>query len=279
LISNGVDIVDWPPVRECVLDGRCLSLWVVPGRSSSDDSASQGGRPINFRCADIREWGLTLTPYGGGAPILGDHFQLSALLRNRGDRALAVAVIEWEFVVDDKRTSAVRSILSFSDDTILPSAAGLGLTPDVPRGGEGLRPGDEYLIIDDTPFCRDRLRYAGWDRTTLHLDGAFFVDGTFVGPNRSGIWESVCRRREVALEVASAAAGGIAHGIEARRIMGGVERLLNRNEGESLLNESLAQRRRVWELLQRARRNSPEEHVVRRLATWAAGGPPALQRR
>jgi len=284
VVSHSFDMGDWKPEKVERLNGRSLYLWVVPDGQCPTISTDSGFRRIDFTCEDLAEYRLVLIPYRTGASDLADHFQLSAVLANRSDRAVAAAAIEWGFAdASGQRTSALRSTVSFANDLLLPSGAGLSSLPLASSETDGLLPGAQHLLIDTTPFCAGRLRDELWQRAMLRLDGAFFVDGEFVGPNRSGIWESVSCRREVMFEIAKMVSCARSEGLTASRILGGIERYLKRDaaseSGEAQDRDLFArQRKQVSEIFSRARKGHDDEPLVDALAAWAARNPPILRR-
>ncbi len=54
---------------------------------------------------------------------------------------------------------------------------------------------------------------------TLAIDGVFFSDGEFVGPNQFGLWESVTEEAKLRMTVARAAHNGLSSGIPAAEIL------------------------------------------------------------
>jgi hypothetical protein len=57
-----------------------------------------------------------------------------------------------------------------------------------------------------------RMDWSLLRRTTIVLDGVFFVDGTFAGPDRAGLWVRMVRTAEVTAELARIAYEGRARG-------------------------------------------------------------------
>lgn len=62
-------------------------------------------------------------------------------------------------------------------------------------------------------------------QVTLILDGVFFDDGEFVGPNREGLWERTVSDAEAHTQVAKVACDGHNNGLPPDQIVAAVERL------------------------------------------------------
>jgi hypothetical protein len=58
---------------------------------------------------------------------------------------------------------------------------------------------------------------------TLTLDGVFFDDGGFLGPNRKGLWEQTVRKAEAHLRLAAIARKGHDNGVAPREILAEIE--------------------------------------------------------
>jgi hypothetical protein len=58
---------------------------------------------------------------------------------------------------------------------------------------------------------------------TLTLDGVFFADGGFAGPNRNGLWEQVVSSAEAHVRLARIARQGHGNGIAPQQILAGIE--------------------------------------------------------
>ncbi|GEM_PF-3479837 len=64
------------------------------------------------------------------------------------------------------------------------------------------------------------------ERVTLTLDGVFFTDGGFAGPNRRGLWDQVVGSAEAHLEAAEIARRGRRQDLTPERIFAEIERAL-----------------------------------------------------
>lgn len=60
---------------------------------------------------------------------------------------------------------------------------------------------------------------------TLILDGVFFLDGEFAGPNRNGLWEKVTKEAKSVMDVATIARAGRDRGIATGDILHEIEEL------------------------------------------------------
>ena len=68
------------------------------------------------------------------------------------------------------------------------------------------------------------LRSAGKiERVTLTLDGIFFTDGTFIGPNQAKLWEQVVARAEAHQQVTQIAKDGRERGDAPGKILANIE--------------------------------------------------------
>lgn len=65
----------------------------------------------------------------------------------------------------------------------------------------------------------DRDRSTPVKSVILVLDGVFFADGEFVGPDQFGLWESITSEAKLRMEVAKAARDGLARGIPATDVL------------------------------------------------------------
>ena len=61
---------------------------------------------------------------------------------------------------------------------------------------------------------------------TFTLDGVFFADGGFAGPNRHGLWEQVLGRAEAALQAAEAAQRGHNDGLTPAQIFSEIDKAI-----------------------------------------------------
>jgi len=66
------------------------------------------------------------------------------------------------------------------------------------------------------------------EAVTLTLDGIFFADGGFVGPNRYGLWDKVISRAEAQMQVARIACRGHDDGLPAEQIFSVIQRVVGR---------------------------------------------------
>ena len=68
---------------------------------------------------------------------------------------------------------------------------------------------------------------------TLALDGVFFTDGEFVGPDNHGLWESVTTEAKMRMEEALAAREGKARGLAASTILDEIDKTIGPAPGRS----------------------------------------------
>ena len=71
-----------------------------------------------------------------------------------------------------------------------------------------------------------RRREASIKSVTFTLDGVFFADGGFAGPNRRGLWEQVVTRAEGSLRAAEAARRGHDDGLTPQQIFSEIEKVI-----------------------------------------------------
>ncbi len=110
--------------------------------------------------------------------------ETSAILINRSDKPVVALCMTWLYEETDGRKYS-------------------GSWTQRSTSGQAILPGSVRCIRD--PDGKSTVRTRTLQSVTLTLDGAFFGDGEFVGPNRAGLWERVTERAHTRLAVALAA--------------------------------------------------------------------------
>jgi hypothetical protein len=120
---------------------------------------------------------------------------------------------------------------------------------------------------------------------TLTLDGVFFTDGGFAGPNRRGLWEQVVYSAEAHMQVAALARRGREAGMAAGQLLAEVERLTGpaaeefpRPPGSAaeVTRESVL-RKLAWDIGM-ARKHGGDERTVGMLMSWVDARPPEFHK-
>ena len=169
--------------------------------------------------------------------------------------------------------------------------------------GGGRVVGDNRDVqMDGTPGLpheRDRGRRHPVDwrevrRATLSLDGVFFTDGEFLGPDEAGSWSRVTSEAAVHAETARMACDGIARGEPANVILDAICAAVADEPADQpkaglrigLRNKFRYTRQDEARMVETYRRHTGDEETLARLAKWqgvalpefrrrAAAGPPA----
>jgi hypothetical protein len=149
----------------------------------------------------------------------------SVLIQNTGKQSVIAFVVRWDLVKPDGRVD-VRTYKYSSNWSLM------GRELDT-KSGKSIRPGAAWLLApglsieignmrDRNPVGQGHLLarivkdLSGYASMTASLDGAFFDDGTFVGPNSTGFFEQVVAlrdaRRDLLNEIDSKGKSGANHG-------------------------------------------------------------------
>jgi hypothetical protein len=163
-----------------------------------------------------------------GAPPLADNvpaISASAILVNRSPVAIASVAYIWTFRRENGRTSTHSFSPGTNPSVLLPFGlderfrAIYAFWHVIFPGSKRLMTSSGFLIGDNTdvrPPVGDELWHGGsfsfgggssgrdevLEPLKLTLDGVFFVDGGFAGPNRLGSWERTTFAAEACLECA-----------------------------------------------------------------------------
>jgi hypothetical protein len=121
-------------------------------------------------------------------------------------------------------------------------------------------------------------------RVTLTLDGVFFVDGGFAGPNREHLWDMVVQSADIHMQVANMARRGRNEGLSPERILTGIERITGASpdappipprsrDGNPDVYRDACLRRAAW-TIGASRRGQGDERTILMLCAWADALPP-----
>lgn len=185
----------------------------------------------------------------GGAQISPDDRWTSAVLMNRSEKAIAEIEQVWTFRATGGRTYTYSIGGPGSPSVLLP----FGVRDDIlklygywhvilPGSKRYLTPsqnlGDNSDVRPPGPdevWKGGRIQVTGknvppdsLEAVTLTLDGIFFADGGFIGPNRYGLWDQVTSRAEAQMQVARIARRGHDDGLAADQIFSEIQKVIGR---------------------------------------------------
>jgi len=266
---------------------------------------------MTLRCEDLAQYGVVLIP-----PISPQYDSLladirrrpgqmafapedrdgSAILINRGTQPIVAMATAWTCQGSITHTigpSAPKSLLPFEVpaeelaidrywNTILPgskrylTAQGqIGNNTDVrpPHANEDWTGGTWSGIIGQAssrPVSGD---------TTLKIDGVFFADGAFAGPDRLGLWEDVLVVAQSHLDVARLAREGHDKGVPAVQILASIEDVVRPFRGSSFNRDRRVRAmRQVAARVDAHRKSQGDDKAVYALMDWASAGVPKFRR-
>ena len=178
-------------------------------------------------------------------PSIPADLEFAAILRNQSGHAIAALALEWRFEEADGRQTAHQIVSAFAKQLLVPH----GLAPEflrMTRYWSSIRPGSKRLLAGAEMFGENTDARApepgeipfgiglgssggaaaGWlppagelREVVLAIDGCFFDNGEFVGPNRCRLWEQVCYEAEVMLEIAGMARAGRQRGLNSADVL------------------------------------------------------------
>jgi hypothetical protein len=251
---------------------------------------------------------------------------MSAILINRSQRTVVSLAAVWRF--DRTDGSSYRHIYELipPDGLLLP----FGWSESVVRLNrywKAILPGSKRYLTDD-PISGGRVKMIG-DNTdvrlprpdemysagaggsgggrvggrggragaapirqvTLTLDGAFFDDGEFVGPDREGLWERTVCDAEARVQIAKIARDGHNNGLPSNQIVAAVKQLTGPPPGQPPILQGIRdtptmEKYRQWALqniayqLESLRRfgSLNDEREVSRLMAWSDVALPSFRR-
>jgi hypothetical protein len=207
---------------------------------------------VEFHCEDLAGVGVVLLPPSSpqfndllaAMKLVAEREEVSAILINRSGKSIAAKAWIWHY----QETSGRKHFGAFSSASgrrslLLP----FGLT-DQQREFEShfnvVAPGSKrYLaphwVYRDNSFVLtppkltpgDQRRPVALTSVTLTLDGIFFSDGEFAGPNRRRLWEEIIYRAEVDQQIARIAREGHDKGLAPERILSDIESFTGKAPG------------------------------------------------
>jgi hypothetical protein len=127
------------------------------------------------------------------------------------------------------------------------------------------------------------------EKVTLTLDGVFFTDGGFAGPNRKGLWEQVVYSAEAHIKVANIARQGHEDGVPPEKILARIEAITGSasdrppiprppsvGSNPEVYRESALQML-AWQI-GRAQKSQGDERTVFMLMAWGDAHPPQFHK-
>ena len=265
---------------------------------------------------DIRRRTQVRNPDGPPFPPepIPDNLEFAAILLNHSEKAVAGLALEWQFEDVTGHRYSSRSTSAFGRALLLP----FGFRPEqlaVQGYWHTILPGSKRLLADRSIFGDNTdvraprsdevwrggaVRAGGGGRAltdtsrvrnvVLVIDGAFFVDGEFLGPNQMRLWEDVYHEGEVKIEAAHIAGDGKRSGRSATDIMVDIDRYTGpppdpRSLPPMARRETVeAEDFRRWHRGQLAswfsylRQQGGDEAVVDKLVSWLDTPLPKLRR-
>jgi len=265
---------------------------------------------VTFHCEDLRDFGVVLVPPSSRdyEPLFVeiqrrvDHSlekrETSAILVNRSEKSIAAIDAVWRYEdVAGREFQGAR--LTTGDLLLMPFSAPpealkamvyrMAILPGSRRylGENGLA-GDNADVRGPEP---DEVWRRGWifgsggggctpalpiKSVMLILDGVFFLDGEFAGPNRNRLWEKVTKEAKSILDVAKIARSGKDRGLAAAEILREIEELTG-PPLEPPPAPGTAMQRRACDIKQR-RHLMGDERTVEWLASRAQAPIPNFRR-
>lgn len=264
---------------------------------------------------DIRRRNSIANPDGPPFPRepIPDDLTFSAILVNHSEKPVAALAIKWDFEETGGQRYSHQSVNTLGRQFLVPP----GIPADragIPGFWNTILPGSKRLLIESKIFgdntdvraprsdevwrgggigssgrSRRSADPARFQSVELVLDGVFFSDGEFLGPNEMHLWEDVFYESQVKLEAARIAAKGEGNARSAEEIV----REVNRYTGpppdpgtppvssrEMVTTEDF----RKWHRSQLARQISfvaehqGDDGVVKMLLSWLETPSPELRR-
>jgi hypothetical protein len=265
---------------------------------------------------DIRRRTQIRNPQGPPFPpeAMPDNLEFAGIRINHSEKAIAGLAIEWKFENMAGHPYSHRSTNPFGRSLLLP----FGTRPEqlaIAGYWQTILPGSKRLlagmkILGDNTDVRPPRDEEVWRgggigsggggsnstdayglrSVVLVIDGVFFVDGEFIGPNQMHLWEDVYYEADVKLPASRIAAAGKARGLSTAEIMididrytgplpdrGGLSPMASR---ESLDPEDFRRwhRGQLAKWFSHLRQQQQEDGVVKLLVSWLDAPPPKLRR-
>jgi hypothetical protein len=167
----------------------------------------------------------------------------SAILLNRSDKSIAALALVWRYEEAGGRTYTRSFMNTFGNALLLPFSNQGPLSEKAKAYWFTILPGSKrYLGENEMAGDNTDVRLPGPDEiwtggggfgagggsgrqmpdirsVTLAIDGVFFTDGEFIGPNQLGLWENVTAEAKTRMAVAKSARDGKGRGLSAAAIL------------------------------------------------------------
>lgn len=247
-----------PPMKRIFL-GLVLVVFViilVLGVSRKTDVVTSRMKPsdVKFNVKDFPEHGISLMPPSDptltkGRDVLIDPY--SVLLKNTGTRVIVGYSIKWE-CSDGKSETSARDL---SLDRILLHTVGVvflyGEESDrrlmLNRLDDVIKPNSTWLIANDYPPREINQEViaelneaaivevnASCPTMTVTLDGVFFDDGTFIGPDTTNFFANIKTQMDVRYEIFQGVRNELKSGKSPDEVFRGLEQIRDREGHESI---------------------------------------------
>lgn len=210
-------------------------------------------RVVKFNIKDLREHGVVLMPPSDitltkGRTVLIDPY--SVLLKNTSSRAIVGYSIKWE-CSDDKTETSARDL---SLDRILLHTLGVvflyGEESErrlmLNRLDDVIKPNSTWLIANDYPPREINQEVnvelneaaisevnAACPTMTVTLDGIFFDDGTFIGPDTTNFFANIKTQMDVRYEIFEGVRNELKSGKTPDEVFRGLEQIRDRERHDS----------------------------------------------
>jgi hypothetical protein len=260
---------------------------------------------MEFRCRDLREAGVILVPQ---IPPIG------ATLINQGDKPIVAWSLQYR--TEDESGRAGGANITMSGNSVPSLRFPFGLTPELRKQliyQNAILPGsrryieDGELIGDNTdvrPPQPDEVwkgatfGFGSGSRlirdldemklVTLILDGIFFADGEFAGPNQLQLFDLVVNEAQVYREVADAVGELVKDGHNTDTVLNAIEKLtgpsraaMPHRPGFHSPPEVFREQARVFiaGIISCHRKQHGDSGAMSMLVGWADAGLPQYRRR
>lgn len=219
---------------------------------------------INIK--DISEQGLSIVGSGDAtfnsaveslskgkdSPVLEALRPFSICIKNRSRRSVVAFTLKWQLMREDGtiRTKTIDYIELWKlmgissagqDGYIIQSDSALFAVPSVEfplllNGGEG----QSIVLTADQALTLDAVRaeLSQYTNITVTLDGAFFDDGLFVGPDSTGFFDKVVAKRNAKRDLILQIKQDLRQGKSKEQILNHLEELANGRDADSNSNST-----------------------------------------
>lgn len=209
---------------------------------------------MKFNIKDLPEHGILLMPPSDptvtkGKTVLIDPY--SVLLKNTGTRAIVGYSIKWECSDGKTQTSArdlsLDRIFLYIDEVVLLYGEESDRRLILNRLDDVIKPNSTWLIANDYPPREINQEVnaelnegaiaevnAACPTMTVTLDGIFFDDGTFVGPDTTDFFTRVKTQMDVRYEIFEGVRNELKSGKTPEEVFRGLEQIRDRVGHESI---------------------------------------------